>query len=324
MPDLPLSLACWTYDRTRPLIDGRVKPEGIELKIEVMRPRVAFDRMLKSAAFDVSEMSFANYASLVGQGDCPLVAIPVMLSKMFRHDCFYVRADSGISALRDLAGRRVGTMRYSSTAQVYARGLLSDECGLRPRDIHWFIGGINEPMASARPESIAADAPCTVLTPAQSLDVMLLAGEIDAMSTQDLPESFLNGDPRIRRLFADPKAAQIDYHRRTGIFPIMHVVALRREVHEAHPWAAAALYKAFCRAKDEALGHLYDTDALHLALPFLIDHYEEAVRCFGPDFFSYGAAANRPAVAALCRYLYEQNLSPRLVAPEELFAPVAN
>lgn len=322
MSRLNLSLACWDYDRTRPLIDGRVKPHGIDLTVKVMRPREAFERMLATGEFDVSEMSFANYVSLKGKGDCPLVAIPVMLSKMFRHNCIYVRADSGIRGFKDLAGRRVGTMRYTSTALVFTRGLLLDEQGLRAKDLQWFIGGINKPMKSSRPENVPDNMACTILSETQTLDAMLLAGEIDAIFTQDMPDSFLRGDGRIRRLFSDPKPVEKDYFARTGIFPIMHIVVIRKDIFDAHPWVATVLFDAFSRAKSEALSQLYDTDALHLSLPFLTDHYEETVRCFGADFFSYGLESNRLTISALCRYVFEQGLSPRLVSPDELFVQV--
>lgn len=322
MADLSLSLACWTYDRTKALIDGTIKPEGIDLDVKVMRPRVAFERMLATGEFDVSEMSLANFVALKGQGRCPLVAIPVMLSKMFRHDCIYVREGAGIATPRDLIGRRVGTMRYASTALVVARGLLQDEYGIHARDLDWFIGGINTPMRSSRPENAAADLRVTLLSESQTLDAMLRDGAVDALITQDLPDSFVRGEPGIRRLFLDSKAAEIDYFTRTKIFPVMHIVVMREDVHRDHPWVARALYTAFSRAKDAALHGLYDTDALHLSLPFLIQAVEESVRTFGPDFFSYGLDANRPAMEALCRYVFEQGLSPRLVSPDELFADI--
>ncbi|MDB5649922.1 MAG: 4,5-dihydroxyphthalate decarboxylase [Hyphomicrobiales bacterium] len=322
MADLPLSLACWTYDRTRALIDGSIKPDGIDLDVKVMRPRVAFERMLATGEFDVSEMSLANFVALKGHDRCPLVAIPVMLSKMFRHDCIYVREGSGIATPRDLRGKRVGTMRYASTALVFARGQLQDEYGIHARDLDWFIGGINVPMRSTRPDNAAADTCVTLLSESQTLDAMLRDGKVDALMTQDLPESFVRGEPWITRLFSDSKAAEIDYFTRTKIFPVMHIVVMREDVHRANPWVAKALYTAFSRAKDAALHGLYDTDALHLSLPFLIQAVEESVRTFGPDFFSYGLDANRPAIDAICRYVFEQGLSKRLVSPHELFAAI--
>ena len=322
MAGLKLSMACWDYDRTRPLIDGRVKAEGIDLSVQVMRPRIAFERMLKTGEFDVSEMSFANYIALIGQGDTSLMAIPVMLSKMFRHNCIYIRSDAGITKPQDLKGKRIGTMRYSSTALVYARGLLAHEYGIGEEDVEWFIGGINEPLASKRPEHARTQVRINILKADQTIDRMLVNGEIDAVISQDFPDSFLNNDPRIRRLFPDFDRVEADYFRRTGIFPIMHVIAMKREIHAANPWVAGALYRAFEAAKSLALHGLHDTDALHLALPFLIRHVEEARQTFGPDFFSYGLEHNLRSVQAACDYAFEQNLCPRKVRPDELFADV--
>ena len=322
MARLSLSLACWDYDRTRPLIDGRVTPEGIDLKVQVMRPRQAFERMLATGEFDVCEMSFSNYVTLRAQPDCPLVALPVMLSKMFRHDCIYVRRDSGIKVARDLIGGRVGTMRYTSTALVFARGLLQHEFGVHARDLHWFIGGINDGVAAARPEHTPADVRMTLLSKDQTLDQMLINGEVDALITQDIPSSFLARDPNIVRLFPNFKAVESDYYQRTGIFPAMHTVVIKAPACRENPEIAQSIYDAFCRAKDIATHGLYDTDALHLTLPFLIDHVEEARRIFGDDYFSYGLEPNRRTIAALCQYVHEQSLSSRLVSPDELFAPV--
>jgi 4,5-dihydroxyphthalate decarboxylase len=318
--DLRLSLACCDYDRTRPLIDGRVKPAGIKLDMHVMRPRVAFDRMLAGGDFDASEMSFSTYIALKAEGSCPFVAIPVMLSKSFRHDCIYIRADSGIRGPRDLAGRRVGTMRYNSTALVFIRGMLQHDFGVHARAIKWLIGGVNEPVRSKRPDNTPDDIQMTLVPNDQTLDAMLARGEIDALFTQDIPMSFLRQDPHIVRLFQGFKAVEIDYFRRTRIFPVMHTIVIRDALHRMHPWVAHALFDAFAEAKDIALRNLYDTDALHLSLPFLIDHLEEATRVFGKDFFSYGLEPNRETMAALCQYLHEQNISSRLVSPDELFA----
>ena len=317
-----LSMACWDYDRTRPLIDGRVKPEGIDLRVQVMRPRQAFERMLATGEFDVCEMSFSNYVTLRAQPDTPLVALPVMLSKMFRHDCIYVRRSSGITKGGDLRGKRVGTMRYTSTALVFARGLLQHDFGIHARDLHWFVGGIDHGVDAVQPEHTPDDVRMTLLSRVQTLNDMLVNGEVDALITQDIPSSFLNRDPNIVRLFPDFKAIETEYYQRTGVFPAMHTVVIKAQAYREHPEIAQSIYDAFCRAKDIATHGLYDTDALHLTLPFLIDHVEEARRIFGDDYFSYGLEPNRRTIAALCQYVHEQNLSSRLVSPDELFAPV--
>jgi 4,5-dihydroxyphthalate decarboxylase len=320
MPNLKLTLACWDYDRTRPLIDGRVKPDGIDLDIQLLRPRQTFQRMLDDQEFHVSELSLASYTALKGRGACPFVAIPVALSKIFRHSCIYVRSGAGIEKPEDLKGKRVGTSQYSSTALVFMRGMLQHEYGVRDADMHWFMGGLNtfteQPLIPLNlPERVKLD----FLTGGQTLERMFEAGELDALLSIYIPQLSLDGSPRIVRLFPNFKQIEQDYYRRTGIFPIMHTIVVREDVCREHPWAARSLYHAFSQAKDIAVNGLYDTDALHLALPWLLDHVEEAWRVFGKDFWAYGLEPNRPTFAAIGQYVHEQGLSPRVVTADELF-----
>jgi 4,5-dihydroxyphthalate decarboxylase len=320
MANLKLTLACWDYDRTRPLIDGRVKPEGIDLDIQILRPRVAFQRMLDTQEFQVSELSLASYTALTARGQCPFVAIPVALSKIFRHSCIYVRTDSGIRTPQDLKGKRVGTSQYSSTGLCFMRGMLEHDYGVRSQDMHWFMGGlktfVEPPLIPLNlPDSIRLD----FLKDGQTLEAMFDAGELDALLSLYIPQSFLQGKPHVARLWPNFKEVEQDYYRRTKIFPIMHTVALHKDVHAAHPWAAANLYQAFCAARDIAVDGLYDTDALRVALPWLIDHVEENWRVLGKDFWPYGIEANRPTWTAIGQYVHEQALAPRIVTPEELF-----
>ena len=322
MPNVKLTLACWDYDRTRPLMDGRVRPEGIDLDIEVLRPRQAFQRMLDKKEFQVSELSLASYAALKGRGNCPFVALPVALSKIFRHSCIYVRPDAGIRTPQDLKGKRVGTSQWSSTGLVFMRGMLQHDYGVKARDMHWFMGGLN---SFVEPPLIPLDLPKDIrldfLSGAQTLERMFAAGELDALLSLYIPKLFLERHPNIARLFPNYKEAEQDYYRRTGIFPIMHTVVLREDVYRDHPWAARSLYKAFVQARDVAVDGLYDTDALRVALPWLIDHVEETWRVFGHDFWAYGLEPNRPTFAAVGRYVHEQGLCPRVVSADELFAP---
>jgi 4,5-dihydroxyphthalate decarboxylase len=201
------------------------------------------------------------------------------------------------------------------------KGFLEHDYGVHASDMHWFIGGLEEPVKSVRPAGTPETVAITLVPETETLDALLEAGEIDAMMVLQLPPSFQRGAAHIQRLFPDFKQVEIDYYRRTGIFPAMHTVAIRKQLHDAHPWVAKSLYQAFTRARDIALHGLWDTDALHLTLPFLIEHVEEARRVFGTDFFSYGVAPNRVSIDALCQYLHEQNLTPRRMTPEELFAP---
>jgi 4,5-dihydroxyphthalate decarboxylase len=320
MANLKLTLACWNYDRTRPLLDGRVKPEGIDLDIQLLRPRQTFQRMLDDQEFQVSELSLASYTALKGRGACPFVAIPVALSKIFRHSCIYVRTGAGINKPEDLKGKRVGTSQYSSTALTYMRGMLQHEYGVRDSDMHWFMGGLN--TFTEKP-LIPLDLPPRVklefLSAGQTLEGMFKAGELDALLSIYIPQLFLDGSPEIARLFPNFKQAEQDYYRKTRIFPIMHTIVLREDVYREHPWAARRLYNAFSQAKDLAVNGLYDTDALHLALPWLLDHVEEAWRVFGKDFWSYGLAPNRETFTAIGQYVHDQGLSPRVVTADELF-----
>jgi 4,5-dihydroxyphthalate decarboxylase len=321
MPDLKLTLACWDYDRTRPLMDGRVKPEGIDLDIQILRPRQAFQRMLDSQEFQVSELSLASYTALKGRGDCPFVAVPVALSKIFRHSCIYVRSGAGIKTPADLRGKRVGTSQWSSTGLVFMRGMLQHDYGLRAQDMHWFMGGLN---SFVEPPLIPLNLPKEIrldFLKDQTLEQMFAAGELDALLSLYIPKLFLQGSPSIARLFPNYKEVEQDYYRRTRIFPIMHTVVLREDVHREHPWAAKSIYKAFVQARDLAVEGLYDTDALRVALPWLIDHVEETRRAFGQDFWAYGLEPNRPTFEAVGRYVHEQGLSPRVVRADELFLP---
>jgi 4,5-dihydroxyphthalate decarboxylase len=288
----------------------------------VLRPRQTFQRMLDSREFEVSELSLASYTALKGRGDCPFVAVPVALSKIFRHSCIYVRPGAGITTPSDLKGKRVGTSQWSSTGLVFMRGMLQHDYGVAARDIHWFMGGLNSfvepPLIPLNlPKEISLD----FLSGQATLEQMFAAGELDALLSLYIPNLFLQGAPSIVRLFPNYKEIEQDYYRRTRIFPIMHTVVLRKDVYRAHPWAARSIYRAFVEARDLAVNGLYDTDALRLALPWLIDHVEEAWRVFGKDFWAYGLEPNRPTVEAIGRYVHEQGLSPRVVSADELFAP---
>lgn len=322
MANLKLKFACWDYDRSRPLMDERVKPDGIDLDIHVMRPQQTFSRMLDNQEFDASELSLASYASLKARGACPFVAIPVALSKIFRHSCIYVRTGSGIETPQGLQGKRVGTMQYGATAVVFMKGMIQHEYGVAAHDMHWFVGGLDRP--TERP-LIPLDLPKNIklefIREGATLESLLDADELDAIFSIYVPPMFLKGSRRISRLFPNFKQVEQEYYLRTRIFPIMHIVVIREDVHRQHPWVARSLYKAFCEARDIAVGGLYDTDALRVSLPWLLDHVEETWRVFGKDFWAYGLEPNRPTFEALGRYVHEQGLAPRVVKPEELFAP---
>ena len=323
MENLKLEMACNEYDRTRPLIDGRVKAEGIDLSISVLKPRQLFPRMLDHQEFGAAELSLGSYTALVARGASPFVAIPVPISRLFRHSCIYVRRGAGIVSPKDLKGKRVGTTQYGATAVVMIKGMLQDESGVAARDLHWVIGGLTTPAEKPLvPLNLPAGISLELAGSDQTLEGMIETGELDALFSIYIPRQFLAGSPRIERLFPDFKSAEQDYFRRTGIFPIMHIIAVRKDIYDAHPWIAKNLYRAFVSARDIAIQSLYDTDALVSTLPWLIDHVEESRRVLGPEYWPYGLEPNRPTFQALCRYVYEQGLAPRLVTPDELFVAI--
>jgi len=319
---LRLTMACWNYDRTRPLLEGRIQPEGIDLNYLNLPVEETFFRMLRNREFDVAEMSLSSYVMSLFKLEPPFIAIPVFPSRVFRHSSIYVNADSGIREPKDLAGRKVGTPEYQMTAGVWIRGLLFDEYGVPVNSVTYYTGGEEEP---GRPEKLNVELPSDIrlerIGPDKTLSSMLATGEIDALYAARMPSSFRRGGGKVKRLFEDFVPVERDYFRRTGIFPIMHTVVIRREVYEREPWVAQSLYKAFCAAQRETYDDLYETAALKAMLPWLTAHVEEARRDMGDDYWPYGLQRNRDTLAAFLRYSYEQGLSKQLLEPDRLFAP---
>jgi 4,5-dihydroxyphthalate decarboxylase len=312
MSKLELTLACGRYDRTQALIDGRVQPEGVDLTYIALRPGETFWRMLNHGEFDASEMSLSSYTILRSEGDTRFTAIPVFPSRVFRHSSVYVRADSKIERPEDLRGKRVGVGDYQMTAAVWVRGFLAHEYGVRPEDISWVVG---QPIRSIKPpEGVRLE----VLPAGTTLEDMLERGEIDALSSVMIPDAL---GTSIRRLFREPRRVEADYYRKTGIFPIMHTVVFKTSLYERKPWLAVSLYRAFCRARDLAVAHMYDTNALTVSLPWVIDEVEQTRAVFGREIWDYSVEGSRPTLEALVAYLDEQKLSRRRMSVEELFAP---
>ncbi|MSQ72781.1 MAG: ABC transporter substrate-binding protein [Betaproteobacteria bacterium] len=319
-----LTLACAPYDRTLPLFDGRVRAEGIDLNVILLRYEDTFWRMLRHQEFDVSEMSLSSYLISKERGP-DLIAIPVFLSRVFRHSSIYVNANSGIEAPADLVGRRAGVPEYQMTAALWIRGILQHEYGVPPEKVQWFNGGLDEP---GRVEKLALSLPPAVslqsIPADRTLNDMLVKGELDALTTARPPSSFVRGNPAVRRLFKDSKAEEIAYWKKTGIYPPMHCVAIRRDVYEKDRWIAQSLYKAFNAAR--ALCTLADMWDGHLryALPFLHHAAEESTQVFGSaDPWRYGLEENRHTIETLVQYSHEQGLIPRRYAMDELFAKEA-
>lgn len=321
MSKVQLSIAMGDYDRTRALFDGRVQIDGVDPVYMLLSPEEMFFRAMRSQDFDVTELSLSSYLVKHSKGECPYVAIPVFLSRAFRHTSIYVRKDR-IKRPEDLKGKRVGLPEYQLTANVWARSILQDDYGVRPEDITWVRGGIETP---GRPEKIKLDLPANVhVEPAPdgtTISELLDRGEIDGFIGPRPPSRQALKNPDIGWLFDDPTAVAKDYYRRTGVFPIMHVVGIRKELAEHHAWLPGALLKAFTQSKAAALELLADTSATKVTLPFVEEQLKAARQTMGEDYWSYGVAAARKTLETFVRHHHSQGLSARLVSVDEIFHP---
>jgi 4,5-dihydroxyphthalate decarboxylase len=322
MSDIQLTLACEDYDRTRALRDGSVKPEGIDLNYVALAVEEIFWRMCRYEEFDVAELSMGAFLVAAAQGRRPFVAIPVFPSRTFRHRCIFINTASGIEKPEDLRGKRVGVPEYTMTAAVWLRGLLQHEYGVKPEEVHWLQGGEEQP---GRKDRVDFDAPprirLEVIPPDRTLNDMLESGAIDALMSPRMPSCFLKGASHVRRLFPDFKRVEMEYFRRTGIFPIMHVVVIRTKIYEEHPWIAQSLYKAFCEAKDLCFSQLYDSNVLRISLPWTVAEYEETRQLMGEEYWPYGLAPNLHVLETLHGYLLEHGLIKQKLDLASLFAP---
>lgn len=320
MAKLNLSVAVGPYDRNRPLIDGAVQIDGVDPTFMALPPEEIFFRALRHAEFDICELSLSSFTVKTAQGGGPYVGIPCFLSRAFRHNAIWVRTDR-IKKPADLKGKKIGLPEYQLTANVWARAILEDDFGVKPSDIQWVRGGISD---ADRPEKIKITLPKDVHledAPAgKSISALLAEGAIDGFIAPR-PPALPRNTPNVGWLFPDPVAAAQDYHKRTGIFPIMHLLGLRRSIAEQHPWLPAALYKAFSKSKEIALDLLADPSASKVTLPFMEERVAEARTTMGEDFWSYGLAANRKTLEVFLKHHHAQGLSSRQVAPEELFHP---
>ena len=321
MSRLQLSVAMGDYDRTRALFDGRVQIDGVDPVYMLLNPEEMFFRAMRSMDFDITELSFSSYLVKHSKGDCPYVAVPVFLSRAFRHTSIYVRKDR-IKRPEDLKGKRVGVPEYQLTANVWARAILQDDYGVFPHDVSWVRGGIDTP---GRPEKIKLQLPPNVCIEAapegMTISELLVRGDIDAFMAPRPPSRAALADPNIAWLFDDPTAVAKDYYGRTGVFPIMHVAAIRKELAARHPWLPAAVVKAFTQAKSAALELLSDTSATKVTLPFVEEQLKSARDAMGEDYWSYGVAPARRTLETFVRHHHSQGLSARLMAVEELFHP---
>jgi 4,5-dihydroxyphthalate decarboxylase len=321
MSDIHLTLACEDYDRTRALKDGTIKPEGIELNYVALEVEEIFWRMCRYEEFDVAELSMGAFLVAAAKERRPFVAIPVFPSRTFRHRCVFINTASSIKKPEDLRGKRMGVPEYTMTAAVWLRGMFQHEYGVKPEDMYWIQAGEEQP---GRKDRVDFDLPAGIkleVVQDKTLNEMLESGAIDALMSPRMPSSFVAGSARVGRLFPDYKRAEIEYFHRTQIFPLMHVIVIRKNIYDENPWIAQSLYKAFIEAKDRCFHRLYDTNVLHVSLPWFAAEYEDTVAAMGKDYWPYGFAPNRLALETLHGYLFEQGLIKKKLDLESLFAP---
>ncbi len=318
MSKLNLSVAIGDYDRNRPLIDGAVQIDGVDPVFMTLPPEEIFFRAFRSEDFDICECSLSSFTVKTAAGNCPYVGVPAFVSRMFRHTSMYVRTDR-IKKPQDLKGKKVGLPEYQLTANVWARSILEDDFGVKPKDIHWIRGGIEH---AGRPEKISIKLPKGVrldnAPEGRTISELLAKGEIDGFMAPRAPAV---SSKNIGWLFRDPVAAAKDYYKRTKIFPIMHLIGIRRTLVDKHPWLPAAVQKAFEQSKAAAVAHLLDTAATKVTMPFVEERLSEARELMGEDFWPYGFEANRKTLETFLRHHHAQGLSSRLLKAEELFHP---
>ena len=321
MANLQLALAIGEYDHVRDVLDGTVSVDGVDLTVLRLPVEEIFYRSTFHREFDVSEMSFAKIVSLVSQDDRGFVPLPVFPSRAFRHSSIFVHADSRLTDPRELAGKRVGVPEWAQTAAVYSRGMLVHEYDVDLASIRWYQAGVNE---AGRREKVTLKLPRGVeltVMPDRSLSQMLLDRELDAVFSARPPAPYLAGDSRIRRLFTNSQAVEEAYVRKTGIFPIMHVVALRRELYQRAPWLAMNFLKAFDEAKRRSLRRLADRVASFYPMPWMEERMREMQQLLGEDPWPYGVEPNRVTLDAFLQYAFEQGVCHRRLEPEDLFPP---
>jgi 4,5-dihydroxyphthalate decarboxylase len=324
MKKLVLSMSCCNYDRTAALFDGRVQVEGVDLVSSQLEPEESFHRAFKFEEFDISEISLSSHTMMTSRGANAYVAIPAFVSRLFRHSGIYIRTDRGIKSPADLAGKKVGLPEYQITANVWIRGILQDDYGLAPASVHWRRGGVEEAGREERAAlSLPPDVDLQQVPEGKTLSGMLAAGELDAVISARAPSCFLRGDKGVDRMFPNYPEVEGEYFKRTRIFPTMHVIGIRKELAQQHPWLAVNVFKAFIRAKELAFHEMGQIGHLFHSLPWGVAAYEQAKKELGADYWSYGFAPNRHVLETFTRYHHKQGLSSRLVDPAELFVPAS-
>lgn len=322
---LNLSFATWDHDRVMALHGGRIEIPGVSLQSVVKPTAKLFPLAVSDAPYDITEMSVSSYILQVSRGDAAYVALPAFVSRAFRHSGFFVRKGSGITSLAEYAGKKIGVPEYQMTAALWMRGILKDEAGVAAEDVHWVTGALDEGVRRERLELALPDTmKVTPIQDGQTLQQLLLDGEIDGLLAPKPPSAFLAGNPEIERVFPDFEKTEQAYFEKTGFFPLMHLIGVRKSLCDAHPWLPKALYEGLVASRDMALSRLRDVwlgNANRLSLPWLGASMEKTLAIMGQRYWRYGVKDNQAELEAVCRYSSEQYLSARRVDAQELFHP---
>jgi 4,5-dihydroxyphthalate decarboxylase len=317
---VPITVACAEYDRTRPIKDGRVKVDGCEVTYLALEPEELFFRAFRYHDFDVAELSFNSYLMTTSRNVCPYVAIPAFVSRHFRHSAVFIRTDRNIRGPADLKAKLVGLPEYQQTANVWMRGIFKEEYGVEPQDVHWRTGGQEEPGRDERtPLKLGGNIDLQPIAAGKTLNKMLVDGELDAVFSARELSCFVNRAPNVGLLFPNYRQAEMEYYKRSGMFPIMHLIGIRRTLVEQYPWLPATVYKAFCQAKKMAIDEMKEMAAAKVTLPWPEASVQDAIQLMGEDFWRYGVAENARDIETLARYSFEQGLAIRKLSAEEIF-----
>ena len=319
---VPITIACAEYDRTRAIRDGRVRIDGCEVTYLPLDPEELFFRAFRYHDFDVAELSFNSYLMTTSRNLSPYVAIPAFVSRHFRHSAVYIRTDRSIRGPADLKGKLVGLPEYQQTANVWMRGIFKEEYGLDPSDIHWRTGGQEEPGRDERtPLKLGGNVDLQPIPAGKTLNKMLVDGELDAVFSARELSCFVNRAPNVGLMFPNYREVEMEYYKRSGMFPIMHLIGIKNGLVEQYPWLPATVYKAFCQAKKIAIDEMKEMAATKVTLPWPEVYVQDAIQLMGDDFWRYGVAENARDIETLSRYSFEQELAARKLSAEEIFHP---
>jgi|TARA_B110000305_G_scaffold89473_1_gene100878 4,5-dihydroxyphthalate decarboxylase len=316
---LNLSIATNDYDHFRDLRINNVSAEGIDLNWFIFTHHECFARFTADREFDISELSFAKFTAQITRKDPDIIGLPIVCSRLFRFSSFYVNKNSGIKSVEDLKGKKVGSPEWAHSAAVWMRGWMQNDKGIDLSDIHWVQAGANAPGREEKVEINLPDGVNLERINDKSLSELLASGEIDCAIIARPPTCFLDGHPDIVRLFPDYIEREEVYFKETGIWPIMHIIAMKRAVHDAHPWVARNLYNAFLESKERSVSRLLDPAISRYPLPWLATYARNMRDLMSGDPFPYGVEANRATWEQMAKYSYQQGIAHRVFTPEEIF-----